>query len=324
MIHFAAGAGDGPATEPYPSASQRPSFPLKVGLHRGTGMSFASMPLYTGDYIRDTRHLTPMRHGVYLLLLMHCWDQKSPIPLDEQEAAGIANARSADEIEGLRYVLNRYFVRMDDGWYNKRIMEEVAKWEKVSQARREGGYEKARRMRDKVRSAVRRAQAVHKQNTSSADAVVDQVSPSPSPSLSSTQKKKDSVSTDVDTGADAPEKSPAEEPMTPKQELWAAGKSILMQSGMPKAQCGAFVGRLVKEYGELAVMEAVRSTVVERPADPASFIVAACRTQSGSRITEKTKKRARDDSVLGMLIGGSRPQPMKDITNDCPPAIPMD
>src|SRR3974390_1559534 len=79
-------------------------------------MSFAFLPMYTGDYLRDTRHLTPMRHGVYLLLLFHCWDQRGPLPHDEQECAGIANCRSADEIDALRYVLSRFFVKLDDGW----------------------------------------------------------------------------------------------------------------------------------------------------------------------------------------------------------------
>jgi hypothetical protein len=36
-------------------------------LSGGDSMSFAYLPLYTGDYIRDTRHLTPLRHGIYLL-----------------------------------------------------------------------------------------------------------------------------------------------------------------------------------------------------------------------------------------------------------------
>ena len=80
-------------------------------------MSFAYLPLFTGDYLRDTRHLTPLRHGIYLLGLMHCWDSKGPMPLDEQECASICNCRSADEIEALRYVLERFFVRMDDGHY---------------------------------------------------------------------------------------------------------------------------------------------------------------------------------------------------------------
>lgn len=102
-------------------------------------MSFAFLPLYTGDYIRDTRHLTPLRHGVYLLALMHCWDSKGPMPLDEQECAGICNCRSADEIEAMRYVLGRFFVRMDDGHYNERMQKEVERSENISSARADAG-----------------------------------------------------------------------------------------------------------------------------------------------------------------------------------------
>jgi uncharacterized protein YdaU (DUF1376 family) len=131
-------------------------------------MSFAYLPIFTGDYLRDTRHLSPLRHGVYLLLLMHCWDQKGPVPLDEQEAAGIANCRSTDEVEALRYVLNRYFIQMDDGWYNKRMAKVIADAEQIAGYRRKGGLEKARRQRERVLAASQRAQAVLKQCSSSA------------------------------------------------------------------------------------------------------------------------------------------------------------
>jgi uncharacterized protein YdaU (DUF1376 family) len=103
-------------------------------------MSFAFMPVYTGDYLRDTRHLTPLKHGIFYLLLMHCWDQKGPLPLDEQECAGIANCRSADEIESLRYILARFFVRMEDGFYNHRMQKEIERANSISQARSEAGF----------------------------------------------------------------------------------------------------------------------------------------------------------------------------------------
>lgn len=102
-------------------------------------MSFQFLPLYTGDYLRDTRHLSPLKHGIYLLLIMHCWDQKGPLPLDEQECAGIANCRSSDEIESLRYVLDRFFVRMDDGHYNSRMQREIERAEVLSHARSAAG-----------------------------------------------------------------------------------------------------------------------------------------------------------------------------------------
>lgn len=68
-----------------------------------------------------------------------------------------------------------------------------------------------------------------------------------------------------------------------RAELWTAGKSLLLEQGMPKAQCGTFVGKLVKDYGEAAVVEAVRRSVVERPADAASFLKATCLHLAGQR-----------------------------------------
>jgi len=102
-------------------------------------VSFAFLALYTGDYLRDTRHLTPLKHGVYVLSLMHCWDTRGPMPLDEQECAGICNCRSADEIESLRYILSRFFVRMDDGFYNPRMQKEIERAEAISRLRADAG-----------------------------------------------------------------------------------------------------------------------------------------------------------------------------------------
>lgn len=149
-------------------------------------MSFAYLPWYTGDYLRDTRHLSPMKHGIYLLLLAHCWDQKGPVPLDEQEAAGIANCRSTDEIEALRYVLDRYFVRMDDGHYNKRMAEEVAKAERLSRQLHEAGLRSAEVRREKARVGAQ-AKAEARLNLGSTKAEPRSVPPTPTPTLSPPQ-----------------------------------------------------------------------------------------------------------------------------------------
>ena len=87
-------------------------------------MSFAYLPMFTGDYHRDTRHLSMAEHGAYFLALTHCWDQKGPMPLDERRQCAIVNARSTDEVEAWRRVRDEYFVCMDDGWYQPRMQRE--------------------------------------------------------------------------------------------------------------------------------------------------------------------------------------------------------
>ena len=68
-----------------------------------------------------------------------------------------------------------------------------------------------------------------------------------------------------------------------KAELWTAGKSLLATQGMPPAQCGSFVGKLVKDYGDAVVIDAVRAAVVARPADAAQYLKAACQHAVGQR-----------------------------------------
>jgi uncharacterized protein YdaU (DUF1376 family) len=102
-------------------------------------MSFQFMALYTGDYRRDTQHLSMMEHGCYLLMLMHSWDQRGPLPLDERRIFAICNARSNEEMGAARNVLSEFFVRMSDGHYNRRMQREIERAQAISGARSNAG-----------------------------------------------------------------------------------------------------------------------------------------------------------------------------------------
>jgi hypothetical protein len=106
---------------------------------------------------------------------------------------------------------------------------------------------------------------------------------SSSSSSSSPSGKTNSVPDGTDAGASGNSPTEKSTGQLTKDELWAAGKSLLMQAGMPKAQCGSYVGKLVKDYGDQIVIDAVRTAVVERPADAASFLKATCQTLAGQR-----------------------------------------
>lgn len=61
-----------------------------------------------------------------------------------------------------------------------------------------------------------------------------------------------------------------------KEEMWSAGKALLESSGMAKSQCGAYIGKLVKDYGDELVSNAIQSAIANRPADPRGYLKAVC------------------------------------------------
>lgn len=53
------------------------------------------MPMYWGDYLRDTGHLNAQEHGAYLMLIAHYWCTGKVLPDDDVQLARIARVTRA-------------------------------------------------------------------------------------------------------------------------------------------------------------------------------------------------------------------------------------
>jgi uncharacterized protein YdaU (DUF1376 family) len=97
-------------------------------------MGRAWLPLYVGDYLRDTRDLNTLQHGAYLLLIMHYW-QHDGLPTDDARLAAIAGLTVAQ----WRRIREPVQAKFADGWKHKRIDAELARADRVFLQRRLAG-----------------------------------------------------------------------------------------------------------------------------------------------------------------------------------------
>lgn len=137
-------------------------------------MSQAWMPLYIGDYLRDTSRLSTMQHGAYLLLIMDYWVNGN-LPDDDDQLANIARVPRR-EWDKLKPAIERLF---QPGWKHKRVEEELAKAAEISAARRNSASKRWGRPYaggDANASSCAGANDMHRAR----------VSPSPSPSPATT------------------------------------------------------------------------------------------------------------------------------------------
>lgn len=85
------------------------------------------MPLYVGDYLADTRRLSTLQHGIYLLLIMEYWAVGS-LPDDDNMLAQIA-CLTRKQWDNNRIAIASLF---QAGWKHKRIEAELEKAADVS------------------------------------------------------------------------------------------------------------------------------------------------------------------------------------------------
>jgi uncharacterized protein YdaU (DUF1376 family) len=105
-------------------------------------------PHNIADYRKDTSHLSLLEHGCYHQLLDQYYLNEQPLPLDESKLFRLINARSDDEKNAIRMVLDDFFDKTEVGFIHARCDIEIEKFhligEKASKsAQRRWGNAKA-------------------------------------------------------------------------------------------------------------------------------------------------------------------------------------
>lgn len=113
------------------------------------------MPMFWGDYLRDTGHLTAAEHGAYLMLIAHYWTTGKPLPADAEKLRRIARM-TPSEWRASRATLGEFFHEEGGQWTHKRILSELVRAAE-RYARRALGARKTNAQRDAQRSGERDA-----------------------------------------------------------------------------------------------------------------------------------------------------------------------
>ena len=132
------------------------------------------MPVYIGDYIKDTMGLSAKEHGCYFLLLMNYWVEG--YLNDDIEELLIVCRLQADEKRVLEKILKKFFQHQNGHYIQKRIEEEIRKAHNI----RDRNQKNAASRWSNIKSVPNKSQT----NTKSVRKRCSSPSPSPSPSSS--------------------------------------------------------------------------------------------------------------------------------------------
>lgn len=261
----------------------------------GLGGRLNFYPHHIGDYLTATAHLTWQEDCAYRRLLDVYYSREQALPAEVAQACRLVRAQSKDERKAVETVLAEFFTLTDAGWTHARCEAEIVKASEAAERARVNGKKGGRPPKQKPTDNPEETHPVISGNPQKSNSQAPNPNPITNPSYS------------VPTGTGG---AAADADMS-KDELWKAGKSLLSQSGMPVAQCGSFVGKLVKDYGELIVVEVVRAAVVERPANPVEYLKAACMRSVGQRGANepawRAEQRARTQQAAPGVAAGVVP-----------------
>jgi uncharacterized protein YdaU (DUF1376 family) len=235
---------------------------------------------------------------------------EKPLPADSAKVCRLVRARTLQERKAVDVVLSEFFTLESDGWHNKRADQEIAKVAQEAAGnkdRQESERERQRRHRevrknlyaglrehgvtapwnattDELRTMLERvtSPSSHAPVTRDVTAI-----PLPNNQEPRTNSQEPITKEKRKNGAAAPPSDPE------REEIWQTGKAILQGQGESREVAGSFLGKLVKDYGQKLVLQAIRDCSAVTPASAKEWLVARCQERR-SMSNKQTALEARN------------------------------
>jgi uncharacterized protein YdaU (DUF1376 family) len=232
------------------------------------------MKLFWGDYHKATRHLrTAREHGAYLLLIGALWDSGGRLPADDATLARHALC-TPKEWAAMRETLMAFFKVSRGQISQKRVTEELAKYESTSGKRKEAGRKGGR--------------ASHGKGEENSQANAGQ-----KPTQSEAEQEQVDSSVPNGTGASPPVDPIAELMELPvKTRAWRLGRRVLVErGGMTTEAAGNLCAKWVKKDGLAPerLWEIAEAAWRNGTDDPAAYM--------GGAVREALTKRRPNESI---------------------------
>lgn len=217
------------------------------------------MPLYVGDYLADTMHLSAAEHGAYLLLLMHQW-RTGPLPDDDRQLAAIARC-DGPTWRRVGQTVRAFFVATDEGLSQARLERiRLTQDAKIAQRIAAG----------KASAEARKRQQEANENPTTVEAAVQRGGRELELELERKEKERTTSLRSVAPDEPAPDA---------RTELFRNGLAEVRRlTGLTDGRARALLGKCLKaaEDNACAVSAAIANCANARPSDPVPWLLQSC------------------------------------------------
>ena len=261
----------------------------------------AWMPLYVGDYLTGTAHLSAAESGAYLHLILHYWNNGGPLPADDEQLRRLSRMER-DEWAASKGRVLAFFVIEGDRLIHGRVDAEIAKATEV--------YE-GRKARAEAARAAREAKAASVNSNIRTDVSPDMPTQSQSQSQSQSPVVRVPPSAARTGEVSKPDDSAAEPPPLKTKLFGECLQWLGRAAGKDPNRLRSVVGGWCRDYGEEPVLRAFLRAQRDGPVEPVAWITAALKTEKGPLNGNRNRRSAaqspedRDRAIRAEVFAGA-------------------